>query len=279
MEAKQVTVFHRQGAGAYGHNTADDAAFDASHRDPHARPHHPGAMVARGRVPRGADQHRDGDRAHRRARRRQQAGRLADRNLEPAARAAARHERQRELRRPRRAAAGAAAEGIERRSRRARRRRDAQRLCDLRPAAPPADPPHAAATCRCAPRRCAGSAPGPTCTRSNPSSTNWPRSRAKTRSTYRLSLLSDPRPRRVVETAAQMSGWFDGKSASRRPRPRLRLRALQEHRRLRGGGGRGRGRRGGPPQADLGRRRRRPVITPDGAKTRSRAASSRAPAS
>ena len=29
MDAKQVTVFHRQGAGAYGHNTADDAAFDA----------------------------------------------------------------------------------------------------------------------------------------------------------------------------------------------------------------------------------------------------------
>jgi nicotinate dehydrogenase subunit B len=27
--------------------------------------------------------------------------------------------------------------------------------------------------------------------------------------TYRLSLLSDPRPRRVVETAAQMSGWFE----------------------------------------------------------------------
>ena len=26
---------------------------------------------------------------------------------------------------------------------------------------------------------------------------------------YRLSLLSDPRPRRVVETAARMSGWFD----------------------------------------------------------------------
>ena len=31
MEAAQVTVFHRQGAGAYGHNTADDAAFDASY--------------------------------------------------------------------------------------------------------------------------------------------------------------------------------------------------------------------------------------------------------
>lgn len=30
LDAKQVTVFHRQGAGAYGHNTADDAAFDAA---------------------------------------------------------------------------------------------------------------------------------------------------------------------------------------------------------------------------------------------------------
>ena len=30
LEATQVTVFHRQGAGAYGHNTADDAAFDAA---------------------------------------------------------------------------------------------------------------------------------------------------------------------------------------------------------------------------------------------------------
>ena len=30
FERSQVTVFHRQGAGAYGHNTADDAAFDAA---------------------------------------------------------------------------------------------------------------------------------------------------------------------------------------------------------------------------------------------------------
>jgi nicotinate dehydrogenase subunit B len=30
LAAAQVTVFHRQGAGAYGHNTADDAAFDAA---------------------------------------------------------------------------------------------------------------------------------------------------------------------------------------------------------------------------------------------------------
>ncbi|MBM3529669.1 MAG: xanthine dehydrogenase family protein molybdopterin-binding subunit [Alphaproteobacteria bacterium] len=30
LEARQVTVIHTHGAGAYGHNTADDAAFDAS---------------------------------------------------------------------------------------------------------------------------------------------------------------------------------------------------------------------------------------------------------
>jgi nicotinate dehydrogenase subunit B len=30
LPTAQVNVFHRQGAGAYGHNTADDAAFDAS---------------------------------------------------------------------------------------------------------------------------------------------------------------------------------------------------------------------------------------------------------
>ena len=30
LASSQVTVFHRQGAGAYGHNTADDAAFDAA---------------------------------------------------------------------------------------------------------------------------------------------------------------------------------------------------------------------------------------------------------
>ena len=30
LKSSQVNVFHRQGAGAYGHNTADDAAFDAA---------------------------------------------------------------------------------------------------------------------------------------------------------------------------------------------------------------------------------------------------------
>jgi nicotinate dehydrogenase subunit B len=31
LDVAKVTVFHRQGAGAYGHNTADDAAFDAAY--------------------------------------------------------------------------------------------------------------------------------------------------------------------------------------------------------------------------------------------------------
>lgn len=31
MEIAKVNVFHRQGSGAYGHNTADDAAFDAAY--------------------------------------------------------------------------------------------------------------------------------------------------------------------------------------------------------------------------------------------------------
>jgi CO/xanthine dehydrogenase Mo-binding subunit len=31
LSSAQVNVFHRQGAGAYGHNTADDAAFDTSY--------------------------------------------------------------------------------------------------------------------------------------------------------------------------------------------------------------------------------------------------------
>ena len=75
---------------------------------------------------------------------------------------------------------------------------------------------------------------------------------------YRLSLLSDPRPRRVVETAARMSGWFEQRQAARRPRARLRLRPLQEHRLVRRRGGRGRGRRGDQPEEDLVRGRRRP---------------------
>ena len=41
LKASQVTAFHRQGAGAYGHNTADDAAFDASF----IALRHPGRMV------------------------------------------------------------------------------------------------------------------------------------------------------------------------------------------------------------------------------------------
>ena len=75
---------------------------------------------------------------------------------------------------------------------------------------------------------------------------------------YRLSLLSDPRARRVVETAARMSGWFEQRNLARRPRARLRLRPLQEHRLVRRRGGRGRGRRGDQPEENLVRGRRRP---------------------
>jgi CO/xanthine dehydrogenase Mo-binding subunit len=41
LPAAAVTAFHRQGAGAYGHNTADDAAFDASY----IAMRHPGRTV------------------------------------------------------------------------------------------------------------------------------------------------------------------------------------------------------------------------------------------
>ena len=41
LPAAQVTVLHRQGSGAYGHNTADDAAFDASY----IAMRHPGRTV------------------------------------------------------------------------------------------------------------------------------------------------------------------------------------------------------------------------------------------
>jgi CO/xanthine dehydrogenase Mo-binding subunit len=41
LPSAKVNVFHRQGAGAYGHNTADDAAFDASY----IAMRHPGRTV------------------------------------------------------------------------------------------------------------------------------------------------------------------------------------------------------------------------------------------
>ena len=147
LPTSQVTVFHRQGAGAYGHNTADDAAVRCRlHRHPHARPHRAGAMVARGRVPVRADQHRHGDRASRRARHRQPAGRLDHRDLERAARPASGHERQLQPDWRRGAAQRAGAQRAQRRSGRARRRRDPQRPRHLRPATAPADPSSAAAT-------------------------------------------------------------------------------------------------------------------------------------
>ena len=184
LRAAQVTVFHRQGSGAYGHNTADDAAFDAAFiAHAHAGPHRARAMDARGRI---------------RWRRRSappwrsscapcsttgnKPGRLDDRDLEPAARAASGHERQFQSHRRRGAARCAALRTSSttcRTSAAAARPATAMPIYDL---------PrhrlihhHAAACCRCAPRRCAGSAPGPTCSRSSRSWTNWPRPPARTR--------------------------------------------------------------------------------------------------
>ena len=59
---------------------------------------------------------------------------------------------------------------------------------------------------------------------------------------YRLSVLTDPRARAVVEKVAAMSGWQPGLAGGAGQGPRHRLCPLQEHRRLRGGRRRGRGR-------------------------------------
>ena len=179
--SSQVTVLHRQGAGAYGHNTADDAAFDAAFL----------AIRMPGRTVRvqwsredefvvGADQHRHGDRVARRARRRQPAGRLDDRDLEPAACPAPGHERQLQPDRRRGAARRADAQRAQRRAGRARRRRHPQRLRDLRPAAPSPDPSPAAA--RAAAHLVAARARrlGQRVRDRSPSWTSWRRSPART---------------------------------------------------------------------------------------------------
>ena len=74
---------------------------------------------------------------------------------------------------------------------------------------------------------------------------------------FRLAHLTDPRARRVIEQAAQMSGW-DGRAGRRgRHRPRPRLRPVQGHLRVlrRGGAGGGRHRRAGVRRVARGRRR------------------------
>ena len=189
-------------------------------------------MVARGRIRGGADQHRDGDRATRRARRRQQAGRLADRNLEPAARAAARHERQFQL-------AGAAAlpnappqkalnDIPDERGGGATRNGFA--IYDL--------PRHRLihhmlpdVPLRTSSLRGLGAWANVLCDRKLHRRAGRDR-RRRPGDLPAVAALRSP-PAQVVETAAQMSGWFDQAKLPRRPSPRLRLRALQEHRRLR----------------------------------------------
>ena len=146
LRRSQVTVFHRQGAGAYGHNTADDAAFDAAFI----------AMRMPGRTVRVQWSREDeffaapistamaiGLRAML-----VRDSRPVDWTIEiwspPHAQRPGMNGNC-QLHRRRGAARCAGAQRAQRRSGRARRRRNAQRPCHLRPAAPPADPSSAAA--------------------------------------------------------------------------------------------------------------------------------------
>ena len=80
--------------------------------------------------------------------------------------------------------------------------------------------------CRCASRRCARWAPTPTCSRSNRSWTKSPRELGVDPVEFRLRHLKDARARAVIEAAARAAGW--GAPLPAEPRPRHRLRALQE---------------------------------------------------
>ena len=182
LERDRVTVLHRHGSGTYGHNTADDAAFDAAFialRVPNrtvrvqwTREDEFAAAPISSAMAIGLRAVLD------------DAARPADWTIEIWSSVHA----QRPGMNGNANLIGAEAlpdaptpERAERRAGRARRRRDPQRLCALRPAAPPAGPPPARDACRCAPRRCAGSAPSPTCSRSSCSWTSWPRPPARTR--------------------------------------------------------------------------------------------------
>ena len=69
---------------------------------------------------------------------------------------------------------------------------------------------------------------------------------------YRLSLLSDPRARRVVETAAQMSGWFENRDRGDGTARGFGFARYKNIAVFCGGGGRSRGRRGGAAASGSG---------------------------
>ena len=186
---------HAQGPGCYGHNGADDAAADAAviamRRPGDAGP---GALAARGGIRLRAGQPGDGDDGARRARRRRAPGRLDHRDLERPAQQPPGQRRQSARRRgAARPAAGAAGHRIVGPA----GRRHPQRRAALRfrgeADRPSPDPRDAGADLVAARAR----RDARTCSRSNPSSTNWPSEAGEDPVAYRLSILRRPaRPRR-----------------------------------------------------------------------------------
>ncbi len=171
-----------------------------------------------------------------RARRRPQAGRLADRDLEPATRAASRHERSNSAPPWRRGAAQRPAAQPAQRDvpdeRGGGATRNAVAIYDLprhrtihQRAARGADP-HL--------NRSAAQRPGPMCSPSSLSSTNSPTSPVKTRLQLpAFAAIRIPAPAASVRQL-RMSDWRSSSAIFRRAaRPRLRLRLLQEHRLVR----------------------------------------------
>ncbi len=172
----KIHCIHAEGSGCYGHNAADDVGLDAAllARGGAGRPAGPGAVDARRRVRLGAVRPRDGHE--------DQGGAVAggqDRRLE--LRGLQQHPFDAAERAGRQQSAG---ELVSRRAAARRRRRAG---CRCRPAAATATPCRSTTSrasawsvissrrCRSGSRRCARSAPMPTCSRPNPS---WTSSRS-----------------------------------------------------------------------------------------------------
>ena len=208
IDPMHVTVLHRQGAGCYGHNSADDVAFDAAfvamrmpnrtvrvqwtREDEFSAAPMGSAMVVGLRAvldanARPADwtieiwspvhAQRPGMNGH--------ANLLGAEALPDAPPPA-------EINDVADEAGGGAT---------------AQRAGALRPAGGTSSSIICFPTFRCAPRRCAGWVLSPTSSPSSPSWTSSPRSPGRIRSPTGSSLMSDPRGRRVIETAAEMANW------------------------------------------------------------------------
>ena len=214
LDPSAVSVEHVESAGCYGHNAADDAAFDAVllARTVPGRPvllrwTRRDELTWASALP---GDHRDSLGP---AGRRPDRG-LVVRRMEPGPHLATR------VRRP----AGAAGDGPSsgrrspatcgRPARSRRVRRPPQRDPALRRRPTAGSPGTASPRRRCArsAMRCARRRTS-TCSRSSRSWTSWPPTPGSTRVDFRLAHLSDPRARAVVELAARASGW--GRAAGR----------------------------------------------------------------